>query len=103
MSLARLLETWGNANVLAAGGIIIGLAFGFAAQLTRFFARAAVLECYEGQAGERLSVWLLAFGACLLGVQVLVAMGWGFTQAIAVTSFEAVTVRSLSFSGPSAE
>ncbi len=76
MNLASLLETWGDANVLAAGGAIIGLVFGFAAQRTRFCARAAVLECCEGQAGERLSVWLLAFGACLLGVQALVSMGW---------------------------
>jgi hypothetical protein len=76
VNLASLLETWGDANVLAAGGAIIGLVFGFAAQRTRFCARAAVLECCQGQAGERLSVWLLAFGACLLGVQALVAMAW---------------------------
>ena len=76
MNLASLLETWGDANVLAAGGAIIGLMFGFAAQRTRFCARAAVLECCQGHAGERLSVWLLAFGACLQGVQALVAMGW---------------------------
>lgn len=76
MNLASLLETWGDANVLAAGGVLIGLVFGFAAQRTRFCARAAVLECCEGQAGERLSVWLLAFGACLFSVQLLVSMGW---------------------------
>ncbi len=76
MNLVSLLETWGDANLLAAGGAIIGLVFGFAAQRTRFCARAAVLECCEGRAGERLSVWLLAFGFCLLGVQTLVNMGW---------------------------
>jgi len=65
VNLASLLETWGDANVLASGGALIGLVFGFAAQRTRFCARAAVLECCEGQAGERLSVWLLAFGAWL--------------------------------------
>jgi uncharacterized membrane protein YedE/YeeE len=76
VNLASLLETWGDANVLATGGAIIGLVFGFAAQRSRFCARAAVLECCEGKAGERLSVWLLAFGACLFSVQCLVAMGW---------------------------
>lgn len=76
MNLASLLETWGDANVLAAGGAVIGMLFGFAAQRTRFCARAAVIECCEGQAGERLSVWLLAFGACLFSVQVLVNLGW---------------------------
>ena len=76
MNLASMLETWGDANVLVAGGAVIGLLFGFAAQRTRFCARAAVIECCEGQAGERLSVWLLAFGACLFSVQALVALGW---------------------------
>ena len=76
MNLASLLETWGDAHVLATGGAFIGLVFGFAAQRTRFCARAAVLECCEGEAGERLSVWLLAFGTCLFTVQGLVAMGW---------------------------
>lgn len=76
MNLASLLETWGDANVLAAGGALIGLLFGFTAQRTRFCARAAVLECCEGQAGERLSVWLLAFGTCLLSVQLLASVGW---------------------------
>lgn len=76
MNLASMLETWGDANVLAAGGAVIGLLFGFAAQRTRFCARAAVIECCEGQAGERLSVWLLAFGACLFSVQTLVVLGW---------------------------
>ena len=76
MNLASLLETWGDANVLATGGALIGLVFGFAAQRSRFCARAAVLECCEGKAGERLSVWLLAFVTCLFTVQGLVAMGW---------------------------
>jgi uncharacterized membrane protein YedE/YeeE len=76
VNLASMLETWGDANVLAAGGAVIGLLFGFAAQRTRFCARAAVIECCEGQAGERLSVWLLAFGACLFSVQTLVVLGW---------------------------
>lgn len=76
MNLASLLETWGDGNVLAAGGAIIGLVFGFAAQRTRFCARAAVLECCEGQPGERWSLWLLAFGSCLLSVQLLVSLGW---------------------------
>jgi len=76
VNVASLLETWGDAHVLTAGGLFIGLVFGFAAQRTRFCARAAVLECCEGQAGERLSVWLLAFGASLLSVQALVSLNW---------------------------
>ncbi|MFM7026092.1 MAG: YeeE/YedE family protein [Limnohabitans sp.] len=75
MNLASLIETWGDAHVLAAGGAMIGLVFGFMAQRSRFCARAAVLECCGGQPGDRLSVWWLAFGAALLGTQLLVLAG----------------------------
>ena len=75
MNLASLLETWGDAHVLAAGGALIGLVFGFMAQRSRFCARAAVLECCSGQPGDRFSVWWLAFGAALLGTQLLVLGG----------------------------
>lgn len=73
MNLAHFLETWGDATVLAAGGAFIGLVFGLMAQRSRFCARAAVLECCEGRPGDRFSVWWLAFGATLLGTQLLVA------------------------------
>ncbi|MFM1924695.1 MAG: hypothetical protein RIT44_501 [Pseudomonadota bacterium] len=76
MNLASLIETWGDSNVLLMAGALVGFIFGFAAQRTRFCARAAVIECCEGQAGDRFSVWWLAFGACLVGVQVLVLAGW---------------------------
>lgn len=75
MNLAQLLETWGEAQVLAAGGAMIGLVFGFVAQRSRFCARAAVVECCGGQPGDRFSVWWLAFGAALLGTQLLVLGG----------------------------
>lgn len=57
-------------------GALVGFIFGLAAQRTRFCARAAVIECCEGQPGDRFSVWWLAFGACLVGVQALVLAGW---------------------------
>ena len=76
MNLASLLETWGDSNVLAMAGALVGFIFGFAAQRTRFCARAAVLECCESRTGDRFSVWWLAFGACLVGSQALVLMGW---------------------------
>ncbi|MDP4924079.1 MAG: YeeE/YedE family protein, partial [Limnohabitans sp.] len=75
MNLASLLETWGDSNVLALAGALVGFIFGLAAQRTRFCARAAVVECCEGQTGDRFSVWWLAFGAALVGVQVLVWAG----------------------------
>ena len=80
MNLASLLEAWGDAHVLAAGGALIGLLFGFMAQRSRFCARAAVLECCDSQPGERFSVWWLALGAALVGTQLLVLTG-GLTPA----------------------
>ncbi len=76
MNLASLLEAWGDAHVLAAGGALIGLLFGFMAQRSRFCARAAVLECCDGQPGDRFSVWWLALGAALVGTQLLVLGDW---------------------------
>ena len=75
MNLASLLEAWGDAHVLAAGGALIGLMFGFMAQRSRFCARAAVLECCNGQPGDRFSVWWLALGAALVATQLLVLGG----------------------------
>lgn len=75
MNLASLLETWGDSNVLAMAGGLVGFIFGLAAQRTRFCARAAVIECCEGRIGDRFSVWWLAFGATLVGVQLLVWFG----------------------------
>ena len=75
MNLASLLEAWGDAQVLAAGGALIGLVFGFMAQRSRFCARAAVLECCDGQPGDRFSVWWLALGAAFAGTQLLVLAG----------------------------
>lgn len=76
MNLATWLESWGDSNVLMWAGALAGLLFGFAAQRTRFCTRAAVMECCEGRAGERFSVWWLGFGVCLVAVQALVLAGW---------------------------
>jgi len=75
VNIASLLESWGDSNVLAMAGALVGFIFGLAAQRTRFCARAAVVECCEGQTGDRFSVWWLAFGAALVGVQALVWAG----------------------------
>lgn len=75
MNIASLLETWGDSNVLAMAGALVGFIFGLAAQRSRFCARAAVVECCEGQTGDRFSVWWLAFGAALVGVQAMVWAG----------------------------
>ena len=74
--LASWVETYGTAAVLAVGGAVIGVLFGFFAQRSRFCLRAAVIEFWHGKFGEKLSVWLLAFSSALILVQGLILLGW---------------------------
>lgn len=76
MNLTNLIEQWGEPVILATGGAFIGALFGFFAQRSRFCLRAAVVEFWRGQPGEKLAVWLLAFAAAVLGVQALTLLGW---------------------------
>ncbi len=75
MDLPGLLERFGEAQVLAAGGALIGLLFGFAAQRSGFCLRSAAIEFWRGHPGEKLAVWLLTFSAAVAGVQALVLAG----------------------------
>ena len=76
MDPALLLERLGEQPLLAAGGALIGVLFGFLAQRSSFCLRAAVIEFARGKPGEKLAVWLLAFSAAVVGVQALVLTGW---------------------------
>ncbi len=76
MNLTNLIETFGDHSVLAMGGALIGLMFGFFAQRSKFCARAAVIECCEGVLGSRLAVWLLGFAVAILAVQTIVVVGF---------------------------
>jgi uncharacterized membrane protein YedE/YeeE len=75
MDLTGLLEKLGEAHVLVAGGALIGLLFGFAAQRSSFCLRSAAVEFWRGRPGEKLAVWLLTFSAAVVGVQALVLSG----------------------------
>ena len=75
MAMAQWVETYGAGTVLAAGGVVIGLGFGFLAQRSRFCLRAAVIEFWHRRFDEKLSVWLLAFSAAVIAVQLLVLGG----------------------------
>ena len=75
MIMSQWVETYGTNSVLAAGGAILGLGFGFLAQRSRFCLRAAVIEFWHRRFDEKLSVWLLAFSAAVVGVQSLVLYG----------------------------
>ena len=75
MGMAQWIELYGDRGMLAAGGAAIGLGFGFLAQRSRFCLRAAVIEFWHRRFGEKLSVWLLAFSAAVIGVQLLALAG----------------------------
>lgn len=75
IELASMVERHGTSAALAAGGGVIGMLFGFFAQRSRFCLRAAVIEFWRGQFGEKLSIWLLAFSSALVGVQALILAG----------------------------
>jgi len=71
VDLASTLEHFGDGTVLALGGAVIGGLFGFFAQRSRFCLRAAVIEFWHRNYGEKLSVWLLAFATSVVVVQAL--------------------------------
>jgi uncharacterized membrane protein YedE/YeeE len=75
MGMAQWIELYGDRGILAVGGAVIGLGFGFLAQRSRFCLRAAVIEFWHRRFGEKLSVWLLAFSAAVIGVQLLALAG----------------------------
>ena len=75
MDFAPLLEKAGEPAVLAAGGALTGICFGFFAQRSRFCLRSAVIEFARGRPGDRLAVWLLTFGTAIVVMQALVLSG----------------------------
>jgi uncharacterized membrane protein YedE/YeeE len=74
--LSWLVERWGESTTLAVGGLLIGMAFGFFAQRSRFCLRSAVIEFSRNVTGGKLTVWLFAFASALLVTQALALIGW---------------------------
>ena len=74
--IEALAERFGDSTVLFAFGLVVGLIFGSAAQHSQFCLRAATIEFAEARPGPRFAVWLLAFGAAVLLVQVAALAGF---------------------------
>ena len=74
--LENLIDRFGDGAVLTMAGALVGLLFGAMAQHSQFCLRAATVEVSSGVFGPRLSVWLIAFCAAVLGVQMSIAVGW---------------------------
>lgn len=75
VELNELVEIYGEGDLLAFGGAIIGVCFGFFAQRSKFCLRAAVIDFWHGHFKDKLSIWLLAFSAAVIGTQALVLWG----------------------------
>lgn len=99
--LEQLIETYGDGPVLFAGGLAVGLLFGALAQHSRFCLRAATIEFSGLRFGPRMAVWLLTFGAAVIGCQGAIEAGWldvGATRQIAATgSLSGAVVGGLMF------
>ena len=74
--METLIQILGENGTLAAGALVIGIAFGFLAQRSRFCMRSAVIEFSRNHTGGKLTVWLFAFGAAVAGTQALAWAGW---------------------------
>jgi len=75
MGLEPLIERIGENWALALAGLLIGVAFGFLAQRSRFCLRSAVIEFSRKVTGGKLTVWLFAFATAVLATQLLVLLG----------------------------
>ncbi|MEO9573602.1 MAG: YeeE/YedE family protein [Tateyamaria sp.] len=73
--LETLIDRYGEPAFMCAAGLLVGLLFGAAAAHSKFCLRAATVEVSQGQPGPRLAIWLVAFFAALLMVQVAILTG----------------------------
>jgi hypothetical protein len=75
MDLTALLDRFGEGRVLTIGGALIGAAFGFAAQRSRFCLRAAAIEFWHGHVGQKVAIWLMAFSTAVVWTQSFILLG----------------------------
>lgn len=75
MDWQHVIDRLGEPGTLAAAGLLIGFAFGFLAQRSRFCLRSAVIEFSRNLVGGKLTVWLFAFASAVIATQVLVLLG----------------------------
>ena len=74
--ISWLVDHFETPYILAFLGALIGLAFGYAGQRSRFCLRAATIEFAERQWGQRTTVWLITFSVAVMGTQLMIALGW---------------------------
>jgi uncharacterized membrane protein YedE/YeeE len=99
--LEALSDRWGEAAVLFAGGLGVGLLFGAFAQHSRFCLRSATIEFSRLAFGPKLAVWLLAFAAAVTVCQWAILTGrldiGGARQIAATGSISGALIGGLMF------
>ena len=75
MGFEPLIDRLGEAWTITGLGLLVGLAFGFLAQRSRFCLRSAVIEFARRQPGGKLTVWLFAFATAVVATQALALAG----------------------------
>jgi uncharacterized membrane protein YedE/YeeE len=75
MALETVVERLGEDWALTLAGGLIGVAFGFLAQRSRFCLRSAVIEFSRNVTGGKLTVWLFAFATAVMATQALALAG----------------------------
>ena len=75
MFLEAIIERLGEGRALALIGVLVGVAFGFMAQRSRFCLRSAVIEFARNVTGGKLTVWLFAFATAVMATQWLAWTG----------------------------
>ena len=76
------LEQFDSGQIAILTGLFTGLVFGIFAQQSRFCLRAACVEFWRAQSGQKLAIWLLTFGAAMLATQLLVVAGYVDTAQV---------------------
>jgi hypothetical protein len=100
--LESLVEKLGENGSLALGALLIGVAFGFMAQRSRFCLRSAVIEFARNHMGGKLTVWLFAFATAVGATQAL-AWAAGSTPAMPGRSPRAAACRARPSAGRCSE
>ncbi|MGZ9156509.1 MAG: YeeE/YedE family protein [Candidatus Binatia bacterium] len=75
MNIWSAMDFIDERNFILAGGLLIGSAFGYFAQISGFCIRSAVCNLVSGNRKHALVTWVLAAAVTLATVQVLVAIG----------------------------
>lgn len=75
MTVAALIDRFGEPSLLAGGGLLVGLAFGSLAQHSKFCLRSAVIEFSGGSLSTKVAIWLLTFCAAVAATQASIVWG----------------------------